>query len=180
MDDGDTSILFDGANDYYLTPTNSTLGNTSTANRVLECWLQFTTTLATKVPAVLRESIKTDSTGEYIVLAVNLAATGKITARSGAVNINSSSSTFNDGNPHYVVVEKIGTTINLYVDDILEGTGTRGSLTGTNPLKLAVGNNFSNAPTAGQYFPGNVDEVAVYETLSAARRTAHYNAGIGA
>lgn len=177
QDVGDTSILFDGTNDYYLTPTNATLGTTTTTNSVIECWLNFTTSTGLRVPVALREGTAGGSTTEHLVIIINNTGTGKITVSSGGTAINSPSA-YNDSSPHYVVAEKLGTTINLYVDNSLVATGTAGTLSGTNPLKLSVGNNYTTAPVAGQYFPGYIDEVTVYRTLSTARRTAHYNAGI--
>jgi hypothetical protein len=68
-----------------------------------------------------------------------------------------------------------GATARLYVNGALAGTGTVTAYTpqAANPLAIGQGQ-----PGNGFWFPGAVDEAAVYDTaLSAARVQAHYRAG---
>jgi hypothetical protein len=149
---------------------------------VLEFWIKTTTVATVKVPISFRPSVAGVATNEYLIPILNtLSGSGQLNSRSGGVNIYSVATGLNDGNPHHIVIVKTGTTIDTYIDGAFDNSGTGGTLSGAaNPLRLSVGVNNGGSPAAGQYFPGNIDEVAVYESLSAARILAHYNAGIGA
>lgn len=80
---------------------------------------------------------------------------------------------------HHVVGTWDGTTLRLYVDDAQVATATPSAapVAGINGITIGRSHDTGGTP----FFPGRIDEVAIYSTaLSAARITAHYNAGIGA
>jgi hypothetical protein len=68
-----------------------------------------------------------------------------------------------------------GTAQRLYVNGVLQATATPSFITNAaRPLRIAAG---LNEGSPDFYFPGSIDEVAIYNTaLSAARIAAHYDA----
>jgi hypothetical protein len=77
---------------------------------------------------------------------------------------------------HIVCVRTLGVDTRMYVDGQLEGVGTTNSntLMGTNVV--GIGGN----PLDNRYFPGCMDEVALYNyALTADQVAAHYLAGLG-
>jgi hypothetical protein len=88
----------------------------------------------------------------------------------GTTNINS-------GNWIHIVVVRNGTTKQLWINGVLEvsGTITGNPSTNGNPVRIA-----ENGQTTGRYWRGYIDEVAVYnQPLTGADILDHYNAGIG-
>lgn len=80
---------------------------------------------------------------------------------------------------HHIVCTWDGATLRLYADgaQVASGAQSPGPTAGINTLYIGRRHDAGNAP----FFPGRIDEVAIYSAaLSAARVTAHYNAGIGA
>jgi hypothetical protein len=76
---------------------------------------------------------------------------------------------------HHVMGTWDGTTLRCYVDGTQTATATPGALL-VALHGMAIGSSETLTTT---YFNGTIDEVAVYNTtLSAARVTAHYNAGL--
>jgi hypothetical protein len=79
----------------------------------------------------------------------------------------------NDGNWHNIVAIKTSNIIYYYVDGVAAGTSTSlSSIATTDVLTLGVWNN------NGQYFPGSMDDVRVYNrALSATEISALYAGG---
>lgn len=71
-----------------------------------------------------------------------------------------------------------GTTLRLYVNGVLLSSGNPSGGVNLNQVNVTIGNAYqSHGVGAGNWFPGQVQHVAIYGTaLSAARVTAHYNA----
>jgi hypothetical protein len=81
----------------------------------------------------------------------------------------------NDGNWHHIVCTGNGTTLTLYVDGNSEGTPATFPVGVITIDQLAIGCRWGTA--AGYFWPGSIDEVAVYPTgLSVTQVQAHYNA----
>jgi len=98
----------------------------------------------------------------------------------GTVKTADGSTTINDGSWHHVVVVSNGTAYNLYVDGSAEtltnsnNDGTwYGDLTG-----LTTTNIGSHVRTsAGNFFSGNIDEVAVWDSDQSSNVSTIYNSG---
>lgn len=81
-----------------------------------------------------------------------------------------------DGNWHHIVATKNGATRKVYVDGVDVTTGGGNSTVTNTATELNIGRKTNGI----QPFDGWIDEVAVYPTaLSAARVSAHYDAGTG-
>jgi len=101
-------------------------------------------------------------------------------ASGGTVKTADGSTTINDGNWHHVVAVSSGTAYSLYVDGSAEtltnsnndGTwfGDLTSLTSTN-----IGSHVRSA--AGNYFLGNIDDVAVWDSDQSSNISTIYNSG---
>jgi hypothetical protein len=98
----------------------------------------------------------------------------------GTVKIADGSTTINDGSWHHVVAVSSGTAYSLYVDGSAEtltnsnndGTwfGDLTSLTSTN-----IGSHVRSS--AGNFFTGNIDEVAVWDSDQSSNISTIYNSG---
>ncbi len=92
---------------------------------------------------------------------------------SGGTNIYTTGA-YDDGNWHYVVATKAGSTMSLYVDGSLIGTATDTS-TVSYPSDITIGQ--LGRGRTGRAFTGSIAQVAVYSSaLSATRIAAHYAA----
>jgi PKD repeat protein len=92
----------------------------------------------------------------------------------GALNLATSTNSYNDGTWHYVVATQGGDGMKLYVDGSLVADNGQ---TGQEPYSgyWRVGGDSSWA--ASNYFAGTIDEAAFYSNvLTPAQITAHYNA----
>jgi hypothetical protein len=89
---------------------------------------------------------------------------------------------YNDGRWHHVVATRTATTLYLYIDKVLVATqAIGGTLYGLATTDLTVGVSRGNAGATYYPFNGQLDEVSLYAaTLSQARVTAHYDAGMAA
>jgi hypothetical protein len=71
-----------------------------------------------------------------------------------------STTAINDGNWHHVVATRSGTSglMQLYVDGVLQVTGTGSTATRSAPVSLHIG----NLQSGNNYFSGSIDEVRIY------------------
>lgn len=177
-DSNNASVLLNGTNGYVLVPFSSGL-SFGTGSFSVEAWIR--TSSANPTQGVL--SIRDDgsSTTARIIVEVISGVTQFIVPLGQSVV---GSIVVNDGNWHHVVcvVDVVNELINIYVDG---GLDTQSSLTpinlvfsGTPPLVFGALTN-SSGGINGFYFPGNLDEIAIYPiALTAAQVLAHYNAGV--
>jgi hypothetical protein len=102
--------------------------------------------------------------------------------RSQTANLKHSDAALGTTGPHHIVCTKTGGTTAIYVNGSAVAATQDGlSTCANNALKLFVGVDGASDVPQGEYFDGWMDEVAVYPTaLSAARVTAHYDAGVAA
>jgi len=117
---------------------------------------------------------------------LSLNANGKLLAGTGNpdVTIASTSSIYNDGQPHLLVFKRTRTSgaLELFVDGVAQGTATGGKLALTAPAQLVLG----AQQTLNNYLTGDIAEVKIYDqALSDSDRTAEENAlkckyGLGA
>lgn len=174
--DGDTAVTFNGTSQY-ATVVSGAWVPTHLVSWSAECWVKFTTTSFAVILSVRIAG------GANKAVTVNLLV-GRTAGRIGAEtwdweNAGSralATGTSNDGLKHHVVVtfDKPTNTLKLYVDGALHDTKAQG-VTGTGSDRSVT----IAANNAGvlQWFPGTVDEVALYGTvLDATRVAAHYAA----
>ena len=111
---------------------------------------------------------------------VAVSGTGKVvlTIIAGAIPTLTSATSVDDNTTHHIVVTYDGTTAKIYIDGVLDATGTLSqALPQPTQTGLTIGN--SNR-TASFRYNGTIDEAAFYgSVLSQARVTAHYQAGTG-
>ena len=119
--------------------------------------------------------IDADASGSANDFGISLCS-GKIIAGVGNPDVNIvTSATYNNGAWHHVVFTRTQSSgaMALYVDGASAGTAT-GSV---NLLNSQATLNFGRSADGVNYFPGSLDEIAVYTTaLSPAIVAAHYNA----
>jgi RHS repeat-associated protein len=125
------------------------------------------------------------SSGNYAMIAYNgtdtagwglaLDSTGQIVARYGGVAWLASGAVITLGSYYYVALVRTSGTATIYAN------GSAYTPTNSTSTPLTAGASFSigrEDATAGRYFTGRIDEVAVYETaLAGTRISAHYAAG---
>lgn len=95
----------------------------------------------------------------------------------GTLNQFNGGITVTDGNWHHIVLTKSGTTINSYVDGVLDITNQTltGNNTMTDTIIVRIG---GDAQDATQYYNGILDEIGLWNVvLTAAQVTTLYNAG---
>lgn len=166
------SMLYDGVDDYTSIP------RTVSADMSIEFWFKSTQGLG--VPGQWWSGaglVDGDVSGTADDFGVSLSANGYVMAGVGNPDftVTSALGGYNDGAWHHVVMTRSGTlgTLSLYIDGgpAVTGQGRTGALASSATV------NFGRAATAGNYYQGNLDEVAIYNSvLPAATVTAHYNA----
>ena len=174
------SVLYDGSNDHTISPTSASLGN-ATLPRDMDFWISWTTTLATKVPIALRDNSGLSNGNIYVVVINFSGGAGTISVISGdsGSDVTSTTTTLNAVNPHHIGIRRFGGTMFLQIDGALEDSQPHGSYFNNGDLRLLAGVNWGGTtPVAGQYFPGHLDEIAVYSSISGARLIAHHAAGV--
>lgn len=163
---------FDGVNDYAST-TLTTLSNAFS----FEAWVKTNVAGSTDTHTVIRR----DGT-DIVLLRVRGSSIGVNPGQAevyidGTTLLSTSSYRVDDGNWHHIVYTQSGNAAKLYIDGTQRATAT----TTQSTFNFGVGGTTYIGSAAGtsEFYKGVLDEVAVYNTaLSAARVTAHYNAGI--
>src|SRR5207248_1885596 len=90
----------------------------------------------------------------------------------------SSPATVTDNAWHHVALTKDGTNLILYLDGSSVASTPMTEATYYQGGGIAIGR---DGDSSGSYFPGNIDEVAVYDhALSASQVAAHWAVGAGA
>ncbi len=169
--DADKAVTFDGVNDYVTAPRQISDDFT------IECWFKSTQGISTASTWTSGAGL-VDATAAGTVndFGLSLRSDGKVMAGVGNADttIVSTSGDYNDGNWHHVAFtrKRSNGAMKLYVDGVLAGTATGN----TNALTAAANINIGRIQTGSNYYAGQIDEVALYNTdLSAATITAHYN-----
>ena len=165
------AVSFDGIDDHVVTP------RTVATNFTLELWLRTTATSPAGAQAYEGDGLVWSDVGgtanDFVLAALNDRA-AFFTGNPDTTVIGTTP--INDGLWHHVVVTRtMGGAKRLYVDAVLQATGTtNGSPLTAQPQIMIAANTLDS-----RYFEGLVDEVAYYTTvLSLARIQAHYAARI--
>jgi hypothetical protein len=166
-----TAVSFDGVDDHVTTGDLSVCEGT---NFSIEAWAKGTS--ATTNLWITSEG--STSTNNPICGLVHEGTNARFYVRDNAGTATTptgSTGTFNDDNWHHLVGVRSGNTFTLYVDgaQAAQTTATLGAIavdtSAIGALKRAA---------VGNYYPGTVDDVAIYNTaLSATQAKLHYDAG---
>ena len=164
--DRDGGMLFDGSSGYISLPATGLPSGASAVS--LECWFKIASIPST-FPMLL--SLGNRTAGQQFDIYID--ASGNLwceilsvaTAGGGSISLNT---------PHHAVATYDGTTLKLYLDGVLLST----TATGTASVTYGAAAIGAQASPLGGYFPGIIDEAAIYGyALSASQVSAHYNAG---
>jgi len=164
------AVSFDGIDDHVVT------ARTVATNFTLELWLRTTATSPAGTQAFEGDGLLWSDVGgtanDFVLAALNDRA-AFFTGNPDATVIGTTP--INDGGWHHVVATRtMGGATQLYVDAVLQATGT----TNGSPLDALAQIIVAANTLDSRYFEGLVDEVAYYTTvLSAARIQAHFAAG---
>jgi len=179
--DTDTAVDFDGSNEYV---TAGDVLDPGLTDRTLEAWFKIAS-LPSSVAFVMSKAYAGGGAGRYTAGRID-PTTGICSARlevSGSYVVVGSSASVVDGEWHHLVaVFDRSANLDLYLDGVLEASGDISAASATDfdttwPFLIAAYAD-SDGVTPAYFFPGTIDEVAVYDTaLSPARIEAHYNAG---
>lgn len=159
-----TGVAFNGSSGYVstgLTHANTFSGFT------LEAWIKQAT-------APGSERWIEGFVGQSIQLNIEAGGAASIYLYNGHWSGIFSSQSVCDGKWHHVVGTWDGATLRIYVDGKLSNSGAVAGPATDSGGTFSIGTNFS------QYFPGSVQDAAVYDrALSATEVAAHYSAGVG-
>ena len=166
------SIGFDGSNDYV------TILNNTTVSFTIGCWINTTATSFTGTNGYEGNGIVwSDVSGianDFVLSILNNKASW-FTGDSGTT-INSTT-TINTGSWFYITVVKNGTNSikQLFINGVLESTGTSGTSTLTTNPNINIGGNTLDS----KYFNGKIAQVKIYNrTLTQAEILQNYYAGL--
>ncbi|MCX6117436.1 MAG: LamG domain-containing protein, partial [Proteobacteria bacterium] len=179
--DEDKAVSFDGSSQYVSTGYTTALG---TSNFTYSLW--FKTSTAGTIGGLIGKRV--GASGGYRQFSLSMA--GDSAANTSGTKLvfndydvtNSSlgitTSSYADGNWHHAVLVRNATNTSLYVDGVLQASiaSTIPNLTRTDPIFL--GNSGDAGAASSSYFPGLLDEVAIFSSaLSPAQIALLYYAG---
>ncbi len=170
----DTAAIFDGIAGEVACPAG--LSPTGWTACTIEAWIKLSAnSFAAAVDVVANAKVASSNNG--LVLAIGAGA-ASVTCSLGNGTGNSSVTSavsFAIGAIHHLCATWNGATMTLYIDGVSVATASHTGAISASTKNVALG---YNPVAVGNYFPGSLDEVAIYNTaLSAARVTVHYNAG---
>lgn len=144
--------VFNGTSSGVSVPSDATLDFTGDFD--IFVWLKWSSTTNQYILT------KRTSVNNGWSLSVNDTTAGDVRFQLGPVEIISSSSGFNDGNKHLVRVSRnSNNVINMYIDDVFEGTITSTYVPSTaTPLLIGRTN-------AGDYFNGSIMRLRLYNAI---------------
>jgi Concanavalin A-like lectin/glucanases superfamily len=167
--DSNTAVTFDGTNDYVSVPYDSVLNPSSVT---LEGWAKPSGGTGTA-----RTIAATQDTNTGYLLGIGTDNKWRFTVGTGsATTVVTSTATVTLNSWAHVVGTYDGTTATLYVDGLSVGSSATGrTVNSTRPLGIGA---TDAGGSWGGYFPGSLDEIAVYAAaLSSTRVQAHYLMG---
>lgn len=168
-----TAVTFDGSTEYVATGDLSVCDQDTTFS--IEAWAK-----GTSASTNLWITSEGNTTNNVPICGLVHEGTNarfyvRDTAGTGVATPTGTGGGFNDGNWHHVAGVRNGSTFTLYVDGVqaAQTTATLGAIA-VNTSGIGA----LNRAAAGNYYPGTVDDVAIYDTnLSAGQVKLHYDAG---
>jgi uncharacterized delta-60 repeat protein len=163
LNDPNPSAGFDGSNDYVAVADHPSLDTGDSLT--LEAWVKRSS-ISSSTKTVLSKGSGSWRLG-FVRNALTLTKSGF-----GAVATARVSTTDTTGY-HHVVAMKSGATVRLYID----GVDQTGTVTNRTIANTSTALNIGRYTSGSEYFPGLIDEVAIYDVaLSAAQVQQHFNA----
>jgi len=170
--DSNTAVRLNGTSQYVTVADNTTL-NVANGPLSVEAWVKFTS-IPSSTAVVVRRGTNAYSLG----FNGGAGNTFYLTKAGSSTDIVTTSTTVSDTTTwHHIVATKTGATSHIYLDG-QDVTTIVGDQTLADPgTALWIGANQGS----NQYFPGSIDEVAVYNVvLTAAQVLDHYTQGTSA
>ena len=170
------AFSFDGVDDFVT--FGNTVGNFGTSDFTIDFWIK---TVSTRLEGILGKrpicshasffDIRTSRTHLTIELDQNISRTNH--------NLVSTTQPVNDGNFHHVALVRQGTMASVYIDGVLDVTGTTGGVTNVvNSSLLIAGRSTCTGVDGTHFFTGLLDELEIFNrALSAEEIAAIFNAG---
>jgi hypothetical protein len=182
-DPDNKSVRFDGVNDYIHDGSAVALSASGRTTFSVECWIKTTVIVPPGERRYVLDKPKSAFGAYQIWFDNTFAANGLIFGFGKAPNTillgQANNRGLNDGFPHHLVMTHAADGIRLYVDGTLDEfrPNTDPLIEDNNLFSFRIG---AQGPEFGGiegWFPGVIDEVAVYfSTLSAVRTQAHFAA----
>ena len=147
----------------------------------LAAWFKTSTNFASDAFIANKGGVGSDSAGQNLNYGIWITSSEQIKVGfetgSGADQYVTSSSTYNDGQWHYVVVTNDGVNVILYIDGVQEGTkSTSGATPEQNSKPFRVGAN-SRVTPPNNFFTGDVDEVRIWNSALSPQEVSNSFAG---
>jgi hypothetical protein len=177
VSDTDTSVRFDGSNDYMTLGDAFDLINNS--NFTIECWINPAAAATATYPLIFGKY--TGSGGWWLYLESSAQATPNAvtferlgSAGSDAASTDAVGVALPVGTWSHVAVTYDGSDIRVYLNGVLRDTTTASRTVPNTAVATTIGGDTG----ASAAFNGRIDEAAIYPTaLSQPRVQAHYDAG---
>jgi uncharacterized delta-60 repeat protein len=162
LHDANASAGFDGANDYVSVADHASL---DTGDRfTLEAWVKRSSSSSST------KTVLSKGSGSWRLSFVNDVLT---LTKAGAGTIAKASVSTTDDRFHHLAATKSGATVRLYIDG-LERTAT---VTNRTIANTSTALNIGRYTSGSEYFPGLIDEVAIYNVaLTEAQVQRHFKA----
>lgn len=164
---GGASLLLDGAGDYVSVPHSTDL-SVSSGNFTIEAWVRRASTGTIDMISNKRSG----SSGQEHSLHITAANVLRLLMLRGATNVIDISSTTaitDDGLFHHIAATRQGTTCRIFIDGVLEASGTQSDSPSTNTSPLLIGRDGFDS---SRDFHGWIDEYRF--TKGVARYTASF------
>ncbi|MBI2361462.1 MAG: LamG domain-containing protein, partial [Deltaproteobacteria bacterium] len=178
------AFSFDGVDDFVT--FGSTVGNFGTSDFTIDFWIN-TISSGPVGPNIAIEGIlgKRPVCADTNFWDIRLLRQGQIeveldqdSAGTNYINFGGTKSV-NDGNFHHVAIVRSGTRVSLYIDGVLDSSGTTSGVTNIgNSASLEAGKSTCTGVDGTEFFTGLLDEIEIYNrALSASEIQAIFAAG---
>lgn len=161
------SILLDGVDDYVDIANPTSFNNTGDFS--ISAWIKYTSLGVNKNIFNARDN-------RYLYIRTGF-IWGAFKNSGGSFQSISTPLTYNDGNWHHVLFVKNSTNLTLFVDGSQVATNTNGGATQSAGSSYARVGARANAATPNSFYPGNVDELAFFNSDQSANISTIWNGG---